>query len=150
MKYIQIVFIALIAALFFSFIGEDPAECDPKGLKDKAKSVLDPYSYDSGKVTRLKTTAKDQVKEIEIPMFIGEKYRVSFNLSALKKNVEINIYNRDKDNSKRKLLFTNKDKFEKEFVFDIAKYRNIYIDYVIPAGTVGEDLGCAVFVLGYK
>jgi translation elongation factor EF-4 len=112
--------------------------------------VLDPYSYDSGKVTRLKTTAKDQVKEIEIPMFIGEKYRVSFNLSALKKNVEINIYNRDKDNSKRKLLFTNKDKFEKEFVFDIAKYRNIYIDYVIPAGTVGEDLGCAVFVLGYK
>lgn len=146
----KLVFLIVFSFVFLSFQSEDPAECNAKNLKDKAKTVLEPYSYDSAKLTKLRTSAKDQVKEIEIPMFVGEKYRLSFNLTALKKNIEINIYNRDKENPKRKLLFSNKDKYEKEFTFDIAKYRNIYIDYVIPAGTVGEDLGCAVFVLGYK
>lgn len=150
MKLCKSLLFATVLFLCFSFQSEESAECNAKELKDKAKTVLDPYTYDSGKLTKLKYTAKNQVKEIEIPMFIGEKYRLSFNLNALKKYVEINIYNRDKDNPKRKLLFSNKDKYEKEFIFDVSKYRNIYIDYVIPAGTVGEDLGCAVFVLGYK
>lgn len=150
MRRLTTVLFIAVSVFCLSFQTEDAAECNAKELKDKAKKVLEPYTYDSGKLTKLKTTAKEQVKEIEIPMFIGEKYRLSFNLHALKKSIEINIYNRDKDNSKRKLLFSNKDKFEKEFTFDIAKYRNIYIDYTIPAGTVGEDLGCAVFVLGYK
>jgi len=150
MKFIKSIFLIVIPAFFLSFQSDDVSECNAKVLKDNAKKALDPYSYDSGKLTKLKSSAKDQIKEVEIPMFIGEKYRLSFNLHALKKNIEINIYNRDKDHEKRKLLFSNKDKYEKEFTFDIAKYRSIFIDYMIPAGTVGEDLGCAVFVLGYK
>lgn len=150
MKRTAILLFITISFFCLAFQAEEVSECNAKELKDKAKAALDPFNYDSGKLTKLKSSAKDQVKEVEIPLFIGEKYRLSFNLHALKKNIEINIYNRDKDNSKRKLLFSNKDKYEKEFTFDIAKYRNIYIDYMLPAGTVGEDLGCAVFVLGYK
>ena len=87
----------------FSFFQETPVECDPKGLKDKAKDKLDPYQYDTGKITRLKHTTKDQVKEVEIPMFIGEKYKLAFNLEALKKTLEVSIYNKDKDSKNRKL-----------------------------------------------
>ena len=83
-------------------------------------------------------------------MFIVEKYRLAFNLDALKKGVEITIYNKDKDSKNRKLLYSNKDKFEKEFTCDFARMRHIFIDYNIPAGTNGEEIGCAVFVLGYK
>lgn len=150
MKNFKIYSILLTVVFVFSFFQEAPVECDPKGLKDKAKDKLDPYEYDTGKITRLKHTAKDQVKEVEIPMFIGEKYRLAFNLEALKKPLEISIYNKDKDSKNRKLLFTNKDKFEKEFVYDVSRMRHVYVDYVIPAGTNGEDIGCAVFVLGYK
>ena len=151
MKKLSVYAAAIVSLFFFSFLQNNgPVDCDPKGLKDKAKAKLDPYEYDSGKITKLKHTGKDQVKEIEIPMFVGEKYRLAFNLSALKKNVEINIYNKDKDSKNRKLLFSNKEKFEKEFTFEVSRVRHVYIDYSVPAGNNGEDLGCAVFVLGYK
>jgi len=150
MKNSKLYIVLLASAFMFSFFQETPVECDPKGLKDKAKNALDIYEYDSSKITRLKHTTKDQVKEVEIPMFIGEKYRLAFNLEALKKTLEVNIYNKDKESKNRKLLYSNKDKFEKEFVFDVSRMRHVYIDYTIPAGTNGEDLGCAVFVLGYK
>ncbi len=150
MKNSKLYILLFISVFAFSFYQETPTECDPKGLKDKAKNLLDVYEYDSSKITRLKHTTKDQVKEVEIPMFIGEKYRLAFNFEALKKTLEVSIYNKDKDSKNRKLLYSNKDKFEKEFVFDISRTRHVYIDYNIPAGTNGEDLGCAVFVLGYK
>ena len=144
-------YLILLATVFvFSFFQVAPVECNPKDLKEKAKDNLDPFQYDTGKITRLKHTAKDQIKEVEIPMFIGEKYRLSFNLEALKKTLEINIYNKAKDNKNRKLLYSNKDKFEKEFTVDFSRMRHVFVDYSIPAGTNGEDLGCAVFVLGYR
>jgi hypothetical protein len=150
MKNSKLYLLVFIAIFAFSFYQEDPAACDPKGLKDKAKNKLEDFEYDSGKITKLKHTSKDQVKEIEIPMFIGEKYRLAFNLDALKKNVDIAIYNKDKDSKNRKLLYSNKDKYEKEFTCDFSRLRHVFIDYNIPAGTNGEDIGCAVFVLGYK
>ena len=111
MKNSKLYIILLISVFAFSFYQEEPVACDPKNLKDKAKSQLDPYEYDSGKITKLKHTGKEQVKEIEIPMFIGEKYRLAFNLVALKKNVEISIYNKDKESKNRKLLYSNNDFF---------------------------------------
>ena len=104
MKNSKLYIVLFISVFAFSSYQETPAECDPKGLKDKAKNQLDPYQYDSSKITRLKHTTKDQVKEVEIPMFIGEKYKLAFNLEALKKTLEINIYNKDKDSKNRKLL----------------------------------------------
>lgn len=126
--------------------------CDAKALKEKAKDALDPYKYDSSELTRIIYKKKESVKEVEVPLFIGEKYRFAFVLEALPKTVEIQIYNKDKDSKNRKLLFSSKDAGieRKELQWEISKVRHVYVDYVIPPTETGSFSGCAVFMVGYK
>lgn len=138
-----------VAVFCFSFRYEEPV-CNQAELKQKTRRILDPYKYDNAKVTSLKCSEKQQVKEFELALFIGEKYRLAFNLSALSRPIEVNVYNKDKDSEDRKLLFTNKGKPEKEFYYECSWTRHVFVDYVIEPGTAGEPMGCAVFMLGYK
>ena len=126
--------------------------CDSKALKEKAKDMLAPYKYDSSELTRIMYKKKESMKEVEVPLFIGEKYRFCFNLEALPKGVEIQIYNKDKDARNRKLLFSEKNvgPEKKEVFFEISKSRHVYVDYVIPPTETGSYSGCAVFAIGYK
>jgi hypothetical protein len=142
----------LVFILLVSAFQNGDAPCDQKTLKDKAKKTLDPYKYDLAKVTRIMYKEKPTMKEIEVPLFIGEKYRLVFNTEALPKNVIINLYNRDKESSKRKLMFSSKDAGadKKEFSFDYSFANKIFIDYDIPAGDSSATSGCVVFMLGYK
>jgi hypothetical protein len=141
----------LALGLFCAFqVGE--GSCDQKALKDKAKKLLEPYKYDLAKVTRIVYKDKPTMKEIEVPLFIGEKYRLVFNTEALPKNVVINCYNRDKESTKRKLMFSSKDAGadKKEFSFEYSFANKIFIDYDIPPGDSTASGGCLVFMLGYK
>lgn len=125
--------------------------CNSKELKEKAKLALEPYKYDSSELTRILYKAKETVKEVEVPLFIGEKYRMVFELEALPKQVEVQIYNKDKDSKNRKLLFSSKDMGDKkEFQFEISKVRHVYVDYIVPPTETGSYSGCAVFMVGYK
>ena len=125
--------------------------CNAKELKDKASQLLDPYKYDSSEMTKIIYKNKESVKEVEVPLFIGEKYRFVFELEALPKHVEVQIYNKDKDSKNRKLLFSSKSLGDKkEFEFDVTRVRTVYVDYVIPVAEAGAQTGCAVFMLGYK
>ena len=126
--------------------------CDVKALKEKAKEAINPYKYDSSELTRIVYKKKESVTEVEVPLFIGEKYRFAFVLEALPKAVEIQIYNKDKDSKNRKLLFSSKDDGidRKEFQWEISKVRHVYVDYVIPPTETGTYSGCAVFMVGYK
>lgn len=125
--------------------------CNAKELKEKAKLALEPYKYDSSELTRILYKAKETVKEVEVPLFIGEKYRMVFELEALPKQVEVQIYNKDKDSKNRKLLFSSKDMGDKkEFQFEISKVRHVYVDYIVPPTEAGSYSGCAVFMVGYK
>jgi hypothetical protein len=126
--------------------------CDVKALKEKAKEAINPYKYDSSELTRIVYKKKESVIEVEVPLFIGEKYRFAFVLEALPKAVEIQIYNKDKDSKNRKLLFSSKDGGidRKEFQWEISKVRHVYVDYVIPPTETGTYSGCAVFMIGYK
>ncbi len=146
---------AVVALILFSFafqVGDSP--CDQKALKDQSKKVLDPYKYDVAKVTRIVYKDTPSYKEIEVPLFIGEKYRLVFNTAALPKNVIINLYNREHDNKKRKLIFSSKDApaDKKDFSFDYSFANKIFIDYDIPPGDSisGGGAGCLIFMLGYK
>jgi hypothetical protein len=142
----------VFALLFsvFAFQGDTP--CDAKALKEKAKKQLEPYTYDMSKLTHIAYKAKPWLKEIEIPLFIGEKYRLVFNTESMPKQIVISIYNRDKESKKRKLLFTTKDSpaDKKEFGFDLTMARKAFIDYEIPAGDSTADGGCLIFMMGYK
>ena len=74
-----------------------------------------------------------------------------FELEALPKQVEVQIYNKDKDSKNRKLLFSSKDMGDKkEFQFEISKVRHVYVDYIVPPTETGSYSGCAVFMVGYK
>jgi len=128
--------------------------CDQKALKDAAREKLDPFKYDSGKVTQFRYKNKAQVKEIEVPVFIGEKYRMVFNAEAVTKDVIISVYNKDKDTKNRKVLWTSKNSAPgtKMHVYepDNAKFK-FYVDYDLPA--VADSIvpqECIVFMLGYK
>ncbi|MBI3511491.1 MAG: hypothetical protein HY064_12585 [Bacteroidetes bacterium] len=127
--------------------------CDTKTLKDDAKAQLDPYTYDSGKVTRLYYKKKDQLKEIEIPVFVGEKYKFVFNTAGISRAVTISIYNKDKDVKGRKEIFSMKtgsgDKIQ-SFTPEGAKFK-FFVDYSLPA--VSDSMPpseCMVMMLGYK
>lgn len=127
--------------------------CDVKTMKENAKAALDPFNYDSGKVTRLYYKKKEQMKELEIPTFIGEKYRVVWNTEGITRNVVISVYSKDKETKNRKALFTATAKpGEKIYTFDPEGLKfKFYVDYDLPA--VNDSLPpseCMVMMLGYK
>lgn len=147
---LALVIFLVFVSLAFQQVQEAP--CDGKTLKERAKKELDPYTYDMAKLTHVSYRGKPTFKEIEAPLFIGEKYRLVFNTEALPKQVIINVYNKDKDSKKRKLLFTTKGTAadQKQFWVDLSLLRKAFIDYEIPEGDSTASGGCLVFMLGYK
>ncbi|HET6990577.1 MAG TPA: hypothetical protein VFJ43_04600 [Bacteroidia bacterium] len=139
-------------ALTCAFI-QTSDSCDVKTYKDNAKAALDPFKYDSGKVTRLYYKKKEQVKEFEIPVFVGEKYKVVWNTEGISRNVTITVYNKDKDSKNRKEMFSaTATPGEKIHSYEPvgAKFK-FYVDYTLPG--VNDSLPpseCMVMMLGYK
>jgi len=142
----------MIVSLTCAFI-QTSDTCDTKTLKDNAKAALDPFKYDSGKVTRLYYKKKTQVKEMEVPVFVGEKYRIVFNTEGISRDVSISVYSKDKDSKNRAALYTVKaTPAEKIHIYEPkgAKFK-FYVDYDLPA--VSDSLPpseCLVMMLGYK
>jgi hypothetical protein len=143
----------LVAALTGAAI-QTTEVCDQKALKENAKAGLDPYKYDSGKLTRINYKKKEALKEIEVPVFIGEKYRFVFNSEGITRPLVVSVYNKDKEAKNRKELFTftaspSGPKIH-SYEPDGAKTK-YYIDYTIPA--VNDSMPapeCMVFMLGFK
>jgi hypothetical protein len=150
-KIIKPFFSIVIVFVLMAFQGGDVL-CNAKELKEKAQELLEPYKYDSSELTRILYKNKETIKEVEVPLFIGEKYRIVFELEALPKQVEVQIYNKDKNSKNRKLLFSSKDFLteKKEFHFEVSKVRHVYVDYIVPPTESGSYSGCAVFMVGYK
>jgi hypothetical protein len=149
-KIIKPIVSTILVFVLMAFQGGDVL-CNAKDLKEKAKNTLEPYKYDSSELTRILYKKKESVKEIEVPLFIGEKYRMVFELEALPKQVEVQIYNKSKDSKNRKLLFSSKSLGDKkEFMFEVSKVRQVYVDYIVPPTEEGSYSGCAVFMVGYK
>lgn len=126
--------------------------CPSTDLKEEIKPMLKPdYKYDSSKITRIKAMGDSAVNEVEVPMFIGEKYKFVFNTAQLQKDVVISIYNKKAGKEKRELLYSNKNEKGPQkttFEWEPEKSRTMYINYEIPKGTTGD--GCVVFLLGYR
>lgn len=152
MKKIIKPFLSIVIVFALMAFQSGDVLCNAKELKEKAKNALEPYKYDSSELTRILYKNKQTMKEVEVPLFIGEKYRIVFELEALPKHVEVQIYNKDKNSKNRKLLFSSKDMAAdiKEFQFEVSKVRHVYVDYIVPPTETGSYSGCAVFMVGYK
>ncbi len=136
---------------FSSFQAAD--NCDKKTLAANCKKKLEPFQYDSQKFNKIRFTNKAQQIEVEVPVFIGEKYRVVFNTSTLPKPIKISVYTKDKESKKREAVYKSSDAAAgtTEFVFDTPHLRKMFINYEVPADTTGETLtGCAVYMIGFK
>ena len=145
-------YISLISLLFvYGFTTIQTADnIDKKTLTASCKKKIDPFKYDSQKFTKINFTKKTQQLEVEVPVFVGEKYRVVFNTTTLTKPITISIYTKDKEAKKREAIFTSKEG-ENEIVFDVPRVRKMYIDYDVPMDTTNSNTsGFVVFMLGYK
>ena len=146
----------LILTLAIGFIStaavQIATECDITSLKKELKKELKPnFKYDSSKTTRFTYKTKTQSKEMEVPLFMGEKYRFLFNTKCLPVDVKVEIYSKPKGHKKRKILYTL-DKIEGQdvYTYEPEKSRKMYINYSIPKTEDEELRGAMVFVLGYR
>lgn len=147
-KIFSIGFIGLLFAYGFTTMppSDNP---DKKAITASCKKKIEPFKYDSQKFTKINFTKKAQQLEVEVPVFIGEKYRLVFNTTDLPKPVKISVYTKDKEAKKREPIFTSNSADEKEFLFDVPRVRKMYVDYDVPADSSAAS-GFVVFMMGYK
>lgn len=142
----------LVLLIIFGFQFQSSLSCDKAALTAACKKKMEPYKYDNQKFTKVTYKSKPQELEIEAPVFIGEKYRIVFNTSALTKAITINVYTKGKENEKRQPIYSVKTvkSGENIFSFDAPRTRKMFINYSIPASsdttTVSE---CVVYMMGY-
>jgi hypothetical protein len=106
------------------------------------------------KQQRLRLNLKKQFKELEIPIYVGEKYRLIWSMEGLPQQIDVEVYDKKYEAKSRDVLFTTRSmsvEDKKFFVFDPKKsMRRLYIDYLIPPAEDSVKKGCVVFTLGYK
>ena len=148
------IYIALAAVLVFSTATKEKTDCDVKILKNELTKELRPdYKYDSSNISKFVLNTESQEKEIKVPLFSGESYRMLFNTAALPSNFEIQVFDKPKTAKNRKLLFSVKDSDGIEdhvFMYEPKKAQPMYINYILPSSNEGDVYGCAVFLMGYK
>lgn len=145
--------LVVLLAVSTAFITEE-VQCMASELKAELKGLLKPeFKYDSSEITRI--TYKKEIFQtgIEVPLFMGEKYRFLFNTAGLPKDIDIKIYDK-KPTSKNKIALFSLNEVRKEgkhiYSFEPIKSKKMYIVYVVPATEEKDLKGCVVFLLGYK
>jgi hypothetical protein len=126
--------------------------CTSSASRKKSKVTLKPYQYDTGKTNKITFKAKEQKREIEVPLFIGERYRFVFNTEGLPQPIGIDIYSKKSTSKKRELLFSNKDipAEQTEFIFEPEKSKTLFVTYSVPVTNDTIKKGCVLFILGYQ
>ncbi len=146
-------FITSLIIVFLSLCAFQIQECDVVALKSVLKKELKPdFKYDSAKTSRFTYKTKKQMKEIEIPLFMGEKYKFLFNTEGLSEMINVEIYNKPIGHKKRVLLYKLDFKEGQNiYSFEPEKSRKMYLSYTIPkVEEANISKGCILMVLGYK
>lgn len=133
-------------------------------LKDTCKFYLNlaeyngQFHYNCANYVAVKFIRKEQVKEIEIPIFSGEAYIFIFNSYNLAPGVKIDVWNKPQKDTKRENLFSCKSTDAQKINRFMPKKKlrdHVYIDYTIEAHPAVKDDspengGCGMLVVGYK
>jgi alkylhydroperoxidase/carboxymuconolactone decarboxylase family protein YurZ len=125
--------------------------CDIKGMTDSCRKSLKPFLYDGVNALHIPLRVNAQEKEIAIPSFAGQRYRMIINISAMPQGTTAIIYDQDNQHKKRKALYTLGDAVRRIGYFDaVGKSAHFYVDYEIPANNGPTASGCAVILFGYE
>jgi hypothetical protein len=147
-KLASVLFSIATIAVFCSAISE--TNCDTKNLKKEGITELNPFYYSASKVNVVNYDYKATKKEIEVPLFKGEKYKMVFNKKGLPKDVVVDIFDKDKSHSNRKPLFTSEGDSAAIVSYSPEKSKKMYVRYTIPKADGIKESGCLVFILGYQ
>jgi len=155
MQKLALTFAVLIAAVgLVSFQGYQQNTvknyCNSTQARKAAKQALDPFQYDAGKTNTFTFKDKIQKREIEVPLFVGEKYRFAFNTSGLPQPIDIEIYDKKEDSKNRTLLFSNEGEEGDMLTYEPLKSKKVFVNYTVPATNDTIKKGCVVMVVGYK
>lgn len=123
--------------------------CDLKAMSDSCRREMKPFIYSTQSALRVALKSEPQVKDINVPAFGGQKYRIVINTSAMPQGTEVGIYDEDATHKKRKQYYTTQDIGVSNFETD-GKVSKIVIEYNVPAATASIFTGCAVVVIGYE
>lgn len=144
---------AILLSISTAFTFQE-AQCVASELKAELKQLLKPeYKYDSSQITRVTYSKEASQTGIEVPLFMGEKYRFLFNTQGLPKDIDIFIYDKKPTNKNKIALFSLKDVREEGkyiYSFEPVKSKKMYVVYSIPATEEDNLKGCVAFLLGYK
>lgn len=147
-------FLFTLAIGMLGFFGSlaPPVECPAKDTKGKMKKLLSPFKYDSANTTRFAFKGKPLRKEVEVPLFLTEKYKILFSVEGMPVRPSVKIFNKDKDSKNRELLFNSEDHKDKtEFEYETKKWtRKVFVDIEVPALPDSLGTGCVFFMLGYE
>ena len=151
-KYILTVLFAASTCLVSAQYDEIKDYCNSAETKDKTKELLGEYKYDASKLTRITFKNKEQTKEIEVPLYFGERYRFVFSTESVPEDVKIKVYDKSFDSKRRELLWEAKPENEgqTEYVWEPEKSKRVFVSYDIPKTTDDIKKGCMVFVVGYE
>ncbi len=143
----------LLAGIFVAATNSGE-NCDKKELVRACNEELPPFSYDSAEITRFHFTDSAQHKEVKVPQFKGERYRLAFNLSHIPESVDIHvkIFSTATLFGNRRLVFSSKDlpSGREKFVFEPEKNKTLFVRYEAEGAPKEELTGCAAFSVGYE
>jgi len=123
--------------------------CNIRAMGDSCKKEMKPFLYSAQSALHVALKSESQVKDVDVPAFGGEKYRVVINTSSMPEGTEVGVYDADATHKKRKQYFTTQDIGISNFDTD-AKSGKLVIEYTIPAASKSVFNGCAVVVIGYE
>jgi len=125
--------------------------CFTKALEDSCRPFMKPFTYGGVNSLHIPLKADAQEKEINLPAFSGQRYRMIFNMSSMPPGATVIIYTEDDTHKKRTALYTFGGGAEKIGKFDATtKTGKFCIDYEIPASNGTPGSGCSALMFGYE
>ena len=151
--YKKIAGLFFITALLFTtvaFLPQNTQKCNIEEALKLCKKKLYPFTFQDRKTITFMYKPQIQEKEYEVQLFNGEDYRFVFNRTYAK-DVSIKIYDKPKDNPKRKLIYTSENESIKKdlLMLEPKTVPYLYIDIIIPVSYNTEQQGCVTLMIGY-
>jgi hypothetical protein len=124
-------------------------------LREEVRLLIRPYKYNLSKTTIINFKRYPQLLRVLIPIYSDQEHRLIFSTKGLPQDIGITIYDRPKNEKRRKVLYTS-NSGEPINTFELPEeYKEpyLFVEYSVPPSEA-EDRnttirGCAIMMMGY-